>query len=136
MVDDDTPKVHLSALAILDDKKPSMKVYYEQTARLYKKDLQDLLKSQKLPDIAPSRLYCSHCDPCYKLLASPEKVRNNLLLAKQIRFRPDISRIEFRCDFKPSFEFLNPLLKESKFSTQRLGIKLQKFPIICQELDH
>ena len=113
-----------------------MKEYFYQTALLYKKDLQDLLKSQKLPEIVPSRLYCSNCDPRFKLLASPEKVRNNLLLAKQIRFRPDISRIEFRLDFKPSFEFLNPLLKESKFSTQRLGIKLQKFPIICQELDH
>ena len=77
-------------------------MYHEQTAMMYEKDLQDLLKSQKLPELTPSRLYCSHCDPRFKLLSSPEKVRNNLLLEKQLRFRPDISRIEFRRDFKPN----------------------------------
>ena len=108
----------------------------EQSTMVYKADLKNLLKNDKLPEITPSRLYCSQCDPRFKLLSSPEKVRNNLLLEKQLRFRPDINRIEFRRDFKPNYEYLNPLLWESKFSTQKLGQKLRKFPVISQELDY
>ena len=45
--------------------------YLELSAQAYKTDLMNILKDKPVIDIG--RENCSHCDPCYKLIFSPEK---------------------------------------------------------------
>ena len=58
--------------------------YLKLSAKAYKADLLNILKDK--PVIPLGRENCSHCDPRFKLIFSPEKSRNNLLLEKQISF--------------------------------------------------
>ena len=62
------------------------KMYLVQKAQSYKKELESILNSSK-NTVAPGREYCENCDPRFKVLSSPEKTRNNLLLQKQIRYK-------------------------------------------------
>ena len=77
--------------------------YLKLSAKAYKDDLMNILKDK--PVIPLGRENCSHCDPHFKLIFSPEKSRNNLLLEKQISFQSN--RIEFRHTFKQNYKFLN-----------------------------
>ena len=66
--------------------------YLKLSAKAYKDDLMNILKDESV--IPLSRENCSYCDPRFKLIFSPEKSRNNLLLEKQISFQSN--KIEFR----------------------------------------
>ena len=66
--------------------------YLKLNAQVYKLDIQSILKDK--PVIEIGRQSCSNCDPRFKLIFSPEKSRNNLLLEKQISFKSN--KIEFR----------------------------------------
>ena len=70
------------------------------------------------------------------MLNSPEKILNNILLDSQIKFRSDINRIEFKRSFKENFKILNSFRKEALAATNRIGIKLSKYPNILEELDY
>ena len=59
------------------------KVYLTQKAHSYKIELEIILNSSK-SNVLPGRQYCQNCDPRFKLLSTPEKTRNNLLLQKQL----------------------------------------------------
>ena len=54
-------------------------------------DIENILKDKPVIDVG--RENCSNCDPRFRLIFSPEKTRNNLLLDKQITFKSD--KIEF-----------------------------------------
>ena len=69
-----------------------------------------ILKDKLVIDVG--RENCSHCDPRFKLIFSPEKSRNNLLLEKQISFQSN--KIEFRHTFKRNFKYLNTLENKSR----------------------
>ena len=69
--------------------------YLKVNAQAYKIDIQTMLKDKYIIDVG--REYCSHCDLRFKLIFSPEKSRNNLLLEKQISYQSN--KIEFRCNF-------------------------------------
>ena len=80
------------------------------------------------------REYCSHCDPCFKLIFSPEKTRNNLLLEKQITFKSN--KIEFRQTFKRNFKYLNTLELESKHQSVRIAKRITNYTNILNEIDY
>ena len=48
--------------------------------------LEMILNSSK-SNVLPGREYCKNCDPRFKMLSTPEKTRNNLLLQKQLSFQ-------------------------------------------------
>ena len=75
-----------------------------------------MLKDKYIIDVG--REYCSHCDPHFKLIFSPEKTRNNLLLEKQISFKSN--KIAFKPTFKRNFKYLNTLELESKCQSVRI----------------
>ena len=79
--------------------------YLKLNAQAYKIDLMNILKDKPIVDIG--RENCSHCDLHFKLIFSPEKSRNNLLLEKQISFQSN--KIEFRQIFKRNYKYLNTL---------------------------
>ena len=54
--------------------------YLKLSAKAYKADLLNILKDK--PVIPLGRENCSHCNPRFKSIFSPEKSRNNLLLEK------------------------------------------------------
>ena len=62
------------------------KLYLTQRAQAYKRELEMILNSSK-SNVLPGREYCKNCDPRFKLLNTPEKTRNNLLLQKQLSFQ-------------------------------------------------
>ena len=103
-----------------------------QKAQDYKRELELILNSSKIT-VPPGREYCENCDPRFKLLSSPEKTRNNLLLQKQITFKD--GHIVFNRAFQQNFKFLNPLLNESKQQTIRIAKKLEQFPNILAEFN-
>ena len=82
--------------------------YLKANAKAYKMDIENILKDKPVIDVG--RENCSHCDPRFKLIFSPEKTRNNLLLDKQITFKSN--KIEFRRTFKRNYRYLNTLEKE------------------------
>ena len=84
--------------------------------------------------VLPGQEYCENCDPRYKLLSSPEKTGNNLLLQKQISFKD--GHIFFNRVFQQNFQYLNPLYNESKQQTIRIAKKLEPFPNILGELNY
>ena len=86
-------------------------------AKAYKIDIQNILKDKPAVDIG--RENCSHCDPRFRLIFSPEKSRNNLLLEKQISFQSN--QIEFRRTFKRNYRYLNTLEMESKRQSERIA---------------
>ena len=59
------------------------KLYLTQRAQSYKMELEMILNSSK-SNVLPGREYCENCDPRFKLLSTPEKTWNNLLLQKQL----------------------------------------------------
>ena len=61
------------------------KIYLTQKAQAYKRELEMFLNSSK-SNVLPGREYYENCDPRFKLLNTPEKTRNNLLLQKQLSF--------------------------------------------------
>ena len=65
--------------------------YLKLNAQAYKIDIQNILKDKPAVDVG--RENCSHCNPQFRLIFSPEKSRNNLLLEKQISFKSN--KIEF-----------------------------------------
>ena len=65
--------------------------YLKINAKAYKIDIQNILKDKPAVDIG--RENCSHCDPRFRLIFSPEKTHNNLLLEKQISFKSNKNRI-------------------------------------------
>ena len=77
---------------------------------------------------------CSHCDPRFRLIFSPEKTRNNLLLDKQITFKSN--KIEFRQTFKRNYRYLNTLEIESKRQSERIAKRISGYKNISNEIDH
>ena len=65
--------------------------YLKLNAKAYKLDIQNILKDKPAVDVGKEN--CFHCDPRFRLIFSPEKSRNNLLLEKQISFKSN--KIEF-----------------------------------------
>ena len=61
----------------------SRKMYLTQKAQSYKMELEMILNSSK-SYVLSDREYCENFDPRFKLLSTPEKTRNNLLLQKQL----------------------------------------------------
>ena len=109
------------------------KLYLTQRAQAYKREPEMILNSSK-SNVLPGREYCENFDPRFKLLNTPEKTRNNLLLQKQHSF-PD-GHIIFNRAFQQEFQYLNPLYQESKQQTFRIVNKLINFPNILQEFDY
>ena len=105
-------------------------MYLAQKAQSYKKELELILNSSK-HTVAPGREYCENCDPRFKILSSPEKTRNNLLLQKQIRYKD--GHVIFNRTFQQYFKYLNPLQYESKHQTLRIAKKLEQYPNILAE---
>ena len=105
------------------------KAYLTQRAQSYKMELEMILNSSK-SNVLPGREYCENCDPRLKLLSTPEKTRNNLLLQKQLSF--ESGHIVFNRAFQQEFQWLNPLYHESKQQTLRIANKLTNFPSILQ----
>ena len=56
-------------------------MYLAQKAQSYKKELELILNSSK-NTVAPGREYCENCDPRFKILSSPEKNQEQLIIAK------------------------------------------------------
>ena len=71
------------------------------------------------------RAGCEHFDPRFKILQTPEKNKNNLLLQQQLSF--DNGHIVFKRAFKPQLKVLSPLLKESQIQTIQIANKLAEF---------
>ena len=105
-------------------------MYLAQKAQSYKKELESILNSSK-HTVAPGREYCENCDPRFKVLSSPEKTRNNLLLQKQIRYKE--GHVVFTRTFQQCFKYLSSLQYESKHQTLRIAKKLEQFPNILAE---
>ena len=109
------------------------KAYLTQKAQSYKMELEMILNSTK-SNVIPGREYCENCDPRFKLLSTPEKTRNNLLLQKQLSFKN--GHIVFNRAFQQEFQWLNPLYYESQQQTLRIANKLTNFPNILQEFNY
>ena len=107
------------------------KLYLTQRAQSYKMELEMILNSSK-SNVLPGREYCENCDPRFKLLSTPEKTRNNLLLQKQLSFKD--GHIIFNRAFQQEFKWLNPLYHESKQQTSRIATKSTNFPIFYKSL--
>ena len=103
-----------------------------QKAQDYKKEL-ELIFNYSKHRVLPGPEYCENCDPRFKLLSSPEKTRNNLLLQKQISFKD--GHIVFNRAFQQNFKYLNPLYNESRKQTIRIAKKLEQFPNILGEFN-
>ena len=99
--------------------------YLKLNAQAYKVDIQNILKDKPIVDIG--RENCSHCDPRFKLIFSPEKSRNNLLLEKQISFKSN--KIEFRRTFKRNYKYLNTLEMESRRQSIRIAKRITNYKI-------
>ena len=95
-------------------------------------DIQTILKDKPVVDIG--RENCSHCNPRFKLIFSPEKSRNNLLLEKQISFKSN--KIEFRCIFKRNYKYLNTMEWESKRQSDRIAKRIAGYKNILNEIDY
>ena len=106
------------------------KMYLTQKAQSYKMELEMILNYFQ-SNVLPGREYCENCDPRFKLLSTPEKTRNNLLLQKQLSFKN--GHIIFNRAFQQEFQWLNPLYHESKQQTSRIANKLMNFSSILQE---
>ena len=106
--------------------------YLKLNAQAYKMDIQTILKDKPVVDIG--RENCSHCDPHFKLIFSPEKSRNNLLLEKQISFKSN--KIEFRQTFKRNYRYLNTLEMESKRQSDRIAKIITGYKNILNEIDY
>ena len=104
-----------------------------QKAQVYKRELELILNSSKQIAL-PGREYCENCDSRFKLLSTPEKTRNNLLLQKQISFKD--GHIVFNKAFQQNFQYLNPLYNESKQQTIRIARKLYQYPNILGEFNY
>ena len=109
------------------------KAYLTQKAHSYKMELEMILNSSK-SNVLPGREYCENCDPRFKLLSTPEKTRNDLLLLKQLSFKN--GHTIFNRAFQHEFQWLNPLYHESKQQTSRIPNKLMNFPNILQEFNY
>ena len=57
-------------------------------------------------------------------------------MADQISFIPKLNRIQFDRNFKENFQYINPLIAESKLITRKLGDKLKNFLTLLEELDY
>ena len=97
--------------------------YLKINAKAYKIDIQNILKDKPAVDVG--RENCSHCDPRFRLIFSPEKTRNNLLLEKQISFNSN--KIEFRRTFKRNYRYLNTLEIESKRQSERIAKRITNY---------
>ena len=106
--------------------------YLKLNAQAYKIDIQTILKDKHIVDIG--RENCSHCDPHFKLIFSPEKSRNNLLLEKQISFKSN--KIEFRRTFKRNYKYLNTLEMESKRQSDKIAKRITGYKNILNEIDY
>ena len=107
--------------------------YLKEKAKLYKTEL-DIIVGNSKYQIPLGKEYCISCDPRFKLLMSPEKTQNNLLLKQQLDFKNN--RLIFRRSCKSIKQYLNPLKSESKKQTIRIANKLENFPLILQEFNH
>ena len=85
--------------------------YLQEKAKLYKTEL-DIIIGKSKYQIPLGKEYCISCDPRFKLLMSPEKTLNNLLLKQQLNFKNN--RLIFRRSCKSIKQYLNPLKNESK----------------------
>ena len=108
------------------------KIYLLQRAQAYKLEIDQILNSSK-KKVIPGREYCENCDPRFRLLQTPEKTRNNLLLQQQLYFED--GHIIFKRTFQPEFQILNPLYFESQQQTHRIAQKLTKYPNILKEFN-
>ena len=106
--------------------------YLKANAKAYKMDIENILKDKPVIDVG--RENCSNCDPRFRLVFSPEKTRNNLLLDKQITFKSD--KIEFRRTFKRNYRYLNTLEKESKHQSERIAKRISGYKNIANEIDY
>ena len=106
--------------------------YLKMNAKTYKIDIQNILKDKPAVDVG--RENCSHCDPRFRLIFSPEKTRNNLLLEKQISFKSN--KIEFRRTFKRNYRYLNTLEIESKLQSERIAKRITSYKNISNEIDY
>ena len=108
------------------------KIYLLQRAQAYKLEIDQILNSSK-KKVIPGREYCENCDPRFRLLQTPEKTRNNLLLQQQLYFED--GHIIFKRTFQPEFQILNPLYFESQQQSHRIAQKLTKYPNILKEFN-
>lgn len=106
--------------------------YLKLNAQAYKVDIQNILKDKPIVDIG--RENCSHCDPRFKLLFSPEKSRNNLILEKQISSKSN--KIKFRRTFKRNYKYLNTLRMESRRQSIRIAKTITNYKNILNEIDY
>ena len=101
--------------------------YLKEKAKLYKTEL-DIIIGKSKYQIPLGKEYCISCDPRFKLLMSPEKTLNNLLLKQQLSFKNN--RLIFRRSYKSTKQYLNPLKYDSMKQTTRIANKLVNFPLI------
>ena len=106
--------------------------YLKLNTKAYKIDIQNILKDKPAVDVGKEN--CSHCDPRFRLIFSPEKSRNNLLLEKQISFRSN--QIEFRRTFKRNYRYLNTLEMESKRQSERIAKRISGYKSLSNEIDY
>ena len=107
--------------------------YLKEKAKLYKTEL-DIIIGKSKYQIPLGKEYCISCDPRFKLLMSPERTLNNLLLKQQLSFKNN--RLIFRRSYKSTKQYLNPLKYDSMKQTVRIANKLVNFPLILQEFNH
>ena len=115
-----------------EDHNLGLKHYLHLNAKAYKTDLLNILKDKYVVPVG--RENCSNCDPRFKLVFSPEKSRNNLLLEKQILFQSN--KIKYRRMFKRNYKYLNTFEKESKNLTIRIAKRITNYQNILDELDY
>ena len=120
-------------MSIENNHSKAHKLYLTQKAQAYKMELEMILNFSK-SNVLPGREYCENCDPRFKILSTPEKTRNNLLLQKQLSFQN--GHIVFNRAFQQEFQYLNPLYHESKQQTFRIANKLSNFPNILHKFDY
>ena len=77
-------------------------MYLEEQQASYESDLKFMLRDfTKLnEDLDDGHRYCISCDPRVKILFSPKKTRNNILLSDQITYNQVNKVIQFRRNFK------------------------------------
>ena len=66
-------------MSLENDNSEAHKFYLAQKAQAYQMELEMILNSSKT-NVLPGREYCENCDPRFKMLKTPKKTLNNLLL--------------------------------------------------------
>ena len=81
--------------------------YLKKRAQLYKQEL-DIILGHSKHQIPLGKEYCISCDPRFRLLQTPEKTRNNLLLQQQLNLKDN------HLIFRRSFKFIKKTIKSLK----------------------